>query len=141
MSTPLCHLSYSIGSLTFVRTQAPFLVLVIVCSGTAPQLAVCSALTGAGVILFAEEDEGEVAELSLRIPTDDSRVCSRSQKSVSAIRLSRTMPLFILFSVAYLCWDKSQTSCPGRSSLWWHTSGIRLCGPLKCSCHIPCPKR
>lgn len=88
MNTPLCHLSYSDAPpLTFVRTQAPFLVLIIVCRGTAPQFAVCSALTGAGIILFAEEHKWEVAELSFRIPTDNSCICSRSQKSVSIIKL------------------------------------------------------
>lgn len=81
----MSSVSYSDAALTSVRTQAPFLILIIVCSGTAPQFTVSSALTGAGIILFVEKYEGKVAELSFRIPTDNSRICS--QKSLSTIRL------------------------------------------------------
>lgn len=77
----LQHLYYSNASITSVGTQAPFLVLIIVSSGTAPQFAVSSALTGAGIILFALEDEREVAELSFGIPTDNTCICSWSQKN------------------------------------------------------------
>lgn len=54
---------------TLVRAEAPFFVRVIVACRAAPQLAVTSALAGAGVVLFAEEGEGEVAGLPLGIAT------------------------------------------------------------------------
>lgn len=60
--------------LTLVRTEAPFLVIVIVVSGTAPQLAISTSLTSAGVILFTKEHKGEVAGLSLRVSTDYSGI-------------------------------------------------------------------
>lgn len=60
--------------LTLVRTEAPFLVVIIVVSGTAPQLAISSSLASAGVIRFTQEHKGEVARLSLRISTDYSGV-------------------------------------------------------------------
>lgn len=60
--------------LTLVRTETPFLVVIIVVSGTAPQLAIISSLTSAGAVLFTQEHEGEVAGLSLRISTDCSGV-------------------------------------------------------------------
>lgn len=57
---------------TLVRTEAPFFVRVIVTSCAAPQLAITSALACAGVVLFAEEGEGEVAGLPLGISTEYS---------------------------------------------------------------------
>lgn len=54
---------------TLVRAEAPFFVRVIVACRATPQLAVTSALAGAGVVLFAEEGEGEVAGLPLGIAT------------------------------------------------------------------------
>lgn len=76
----LQHLCYSNASITSVWTQAPFLVFIIASSGTAPQFAISSALTGARIILFSLEDEREVAELSFGIPTDNSCICLWSQK-------------------------------------------------------------
>lgn len=80
--------------LTLVRTEAPFLVIIIVVSGTAPQLAISSSLTSAGVILFTQEHKGEVAGLSLRISTDhsgfwpnkDRTTTVRKQAIVEALR-------------------------------------------------------
>lgn len=60
---------------TIVLTEAPFLVIVIAVCGTAPQLAISSPLTSAGVILFTQELKGEVAGLSLRISTGYSIAC------------------------------------------------------------------
>lgn len=57
---------------TLVSTEAPFFVCVIVACRAAPQLAVTSALAGAGVVLFAKEGEGEVAGLPIGIATNDS---------------------------------------------------------------------
>ncbi len=78
--------------LTLVRTEAPFLVIIVAVSGTAPQLAIASSLTSAGVILFAQEHKGEVAGISLRISTDhsgfwpnkDIKTTMRKQAIVSA---------------------------------------------------------
>lgn len=60
--------------LTPVSTETPFLVIIKVACCTAPQLAVTSALSGAGVVLFAKEGEGEVTGLALRISTRHSGV-------------------------------------------------------------------
>lgn len=60
--------------LTLVSTETPFLVIIIVACCAAPQLAITSALTGAGVILFAKEGEGEVTGLALRISTQHSGI-------------------------------------------------------------------
>lgn len=61
--------------LTLVRTEAPFLVIIVVVSGSAPQLAISSSLTGTGVVLFAQEHKGEAAGISVRVSTDCSGVC------------------------------------------------------------------
>lgn len=60
--------------LTLVRTKAPFLVIIVAVSGGAPQLAISTSLTSAGVILFTQENEGEVAGLTLRVSTNYSGV-------------------------------------------------------------------
>lgn len=60
---------------TLVGTETPFLVIIIVVGGTAPQLAISSSLTSAGVILFTQEHKREVAGLSLWISTGYSSVC------------------------------------------------------------------
>lgn len=65
--------------LTLVRTETPFLVVIIAVSGTAPQLAISSSLTSAGVILFTQEHKGEVAGLSLRISTNYSGLCPNKE--------------------------------------------------------------
>lgn len=60
--------------LTVVRTEAPFLVIIIAVSGAAPQLAISSSLTCAWVILLTQEHKGEVAGISLRISTNYSYI-------------------------------------------------------------------
>lgn len=62
--------------LTLVRTKAPFLVIIIASGGTTPQFAITSSLTSAGVVLLTKEHKGEVAGFSLRIPTENSGICS-----------------------------------------------------------------
>lgn len=62
---PLRLITIHITGLTLIRTEAPFLVLIVAVSGATPQLSISSSLAGAGVILFTQEHKGEVAGLSL----------------------------------------------------------------------------
>ena len=65
--------------LTLIRTEAPFLVLIIVVSCSAPQLAISSSLTGTGVIPLTQEHKGKVAGLSFRITTDYSGIWQNNE--------------------------------------------------------------
>lgn len=65
--------------LTLVGTETPFRVVIIAVSGTAPQLAISSSLTCAGVILFTQEHEREVARLPLRVSTNHSGFCTNKE--------------------------------------------------------------
>lgn len=131
--------------LTLIRTEAPFLVLVIVVSCTAPQFAIPTALTSAGLILLPQEYKGEVAGLSLRITTNYSSVWPNKEINNNHKKRShrgRTLYHFcIVFPVAHHDWDRIQTFCLCQSCLWWHTSGNHHCGPLWYNCHILHPGR
>lgn len=54
--------------LTLVGAEAVFAVLVEVVGGGTPEEAVAAARVGAGVVLLATEQEGELAELAVGIP-------------------------------------------------------------------------
>lgn len=54
--------------LTLVGTEAVFAVLVEVVGGRTPEEAVASARVGAGAVLLAIEQEGELAELPVGVP-------------------------------------------------------------------------
>lgn len=131
--------------LTLIRTEAPFLVIIIVVSGTAPQLAIPSALTSAGVILLPQEYKGEVAGLSLRITTNYSSVWPNKDINNTCKKISHCGSTLyhscIVFPGAHHEWDRIQTFCLCQSSLWWRTSGNHHSGPLWYSCHILPPGR
>lgn len=127
--------------LTLVRTEAPLLVVIIAVSGSAPQLAVSSPLTGAGVVLFTQEHKGEVAGRSLSISTDYSGVW-KNKDITTTVRKQAIVGIPPCYSsavvpVTHHGRDRIHISCLCQSCLWWHTSGIRHCGPLWYSCHTP----
>lgn len=98
--------------LTLVRTKAPFLILIIVVSGTAPQLAISTSLTGAGVIRLTQEHKGKLARLSLRIATGHCSVWPNKETTrVSTEDLVAAHPicLCIAVPVTHHDWDRIHT--------------------------------
>lgn len=53
--------------LTLVRTKAPLFVCVEVWGGSTPEEAICTAISGAGRVLFAQEGEGKGTHFSCRV--------------------------------------------------------------------------
>lgn len=82
--------------LTFVRTETPFLVVIVVVSSAAPQFAISSSLTSAGVVLLTQEYKGEVAGLSLRVSTNYSGVCPNRHNSKETSHYGSVVQWFIM---------------------------------------------
>ena len=59
---------------TLIRAEAPLLVSVEVGGGGAPELPITAALSGAGRVFLAQEDEGEDAQLPRRVALGHRRV-------------------------------------------------------------------
>lgn len=129
--------------LTLVRAEAPFIVIIIVASCTAPQFAISSSLTSAGVIFLSKEHKGEVAWLSLRISTNHCGVCPNNTNNSKKTSLCDCdlMHLYAGFPVTHLDLDRIHISCPCQSCLWWHTNGSHHFGPPWYSCYTPSPER
>lgn len=131
--------------LTLVRTESPFLVVIIAISGSTPQLAIAPSLTGAGVVLLTQEFKGEVAGFSLRVSTNHSSVWPKQTHKISSWKTNHCdhieQHLFIVVSVTHHDWGRIHILRPCQNWLWWNTSGSHHCDPLWCSCHILYPGR
>lgn len=132
--------------LTLVRTEAPFLVFIIVVSSATPQFAVSSPLACTGVILLAQKHKGKVTGLSFRVSSNYSSVWTNKDIRQAVKQINK--PLwqdFVGFtpcaSFTHHGSDRSHISYPCQSCLWWHTNGIHLCGLLLCSCRTRRPGR